>query len=50
MLELEAADLEDLAAYIDGRLSGEKKEQVDERLLRSLHGDEPVSAGRAGSW
>ena len=34
MLELEAPDLEDLAAYIDGRLSGEKKTQVEERLLR----------------
>ncbi|MCP3963913.1 MAG: hypothetical protein GY719_39255 [bacterium] len=34
MLEREAPDLEDLAAYLDGRLAGEKKERVEERLLR----------------
>ncbi len=34
MLELEAPDLEDLAAYMDGRLSGDKKARVEERLLR----------------
>lgn len=35
MIELEhdAPDLEDLAAYIDGRLVGERKAQVEERLL-----------------
>ncbi len=32
-LEREAPDLEDLAAYLDGRLAGERKAQVEERLL-----------------
>lgn len=36
-LEREMPDLEDLAAYIDGRLSGARKSQVEERLL---HDDE----------
>ena len=34
MLEREAPDLEDLAAYMDGRLSGERKAQVEEHLAR----------------
>jgi hypothetical protein len=36
MIELEhdAPDLEDLAAYLDGRLSGERRSSVEERLLR----------------
>ncbi len=36
MIELErnAPDLEDLAAYLDGRLSDERRTQVEERLLR----------------
>ncbi len=33
-LERDAADLEDLAAYLDGRLSAERKAQVAARLLR----------------
>ena len=32
--ESQAADLEELAAFIDGRLSGERKARVEERLLR----------------
>jgi hypothetical protein len=32
--QYEIPDLEDLAAYIDGRLDGERKAQVEERLLR----------------
>lgn len=32
--ESDAPDLEDLAAYVDGRLSGERKAQVEERLAR----------------
>lgn len=32
--ELDAPDLEDLAAYLDGRLSAERRAQVEERLLR----------------
>ncbi len=34
MSESHAPDLEDLAAFVDGRLSGERKERVEERLLR----------------
>ncbi len=36
MIELEqvAPDLEDLAAYLDGRLSAERRTRVEERLLR----------------
>lgn len=33
-LERDAPDLEDLAAYLDGRLSDERRAQVEERLLR----------------
>ncbi len=33
-LERDAPDLEDLAAYLDGRLSGERKSRVEERLAR----------------
>ncbi len=32
-LERDAPDLEDLAAYLDGRLSAERRAQVEERLL-----------------
>ncbi len=32
--ERDAPDLEDLAAYLDGRLSGERRTRVEERLLR----------------
>ncbi len=34
LTESQAADLEELAAFIDGRLSGERKARVEERLLR----------------
>ncbi|MCP4664372.1 MAG: hypothetical protein GY856_54005 [bacterium] len=34
MTEPQSADLEELAAFIDGRLSGELKARVEERLLR----------------
>ncbi len=34
LTEQQAADLEQLAAFIDGRLSGEQKARVEERLLR----------------
>lgn len=33
-VDLEGPDLEDLAAYIDGRLTGARKTQVEERLFR----------------
>jgi len=34
LTEHQSADLEELAAFIDGRLSGERKARVEERLLR----------------